>query len=71
VVSLAHKFAIENPQITAEAISVAAMPELARAYKVLGTPHTILNEQTQLRGQVEETKLLATIESLMTPAANQ
>jgi protein-disulfide isomerase len=61
---LAHKFAIENPQITVEAISAVAMPELARAYNVLGTPHTILNNQIQLIGQIEETELLAALESL-------
>jgi hypothetical protein len=64
VVSLAHKFAIENSQITVEAISAIAMPELARAYHVLGMPHTVLNDQIQLRGQIAETELLAAIESL-------
>jgi hypothetical protein len=71
VVSLAHKFAIESPQITVEAISAVAMPELARAYKIVGTPHTLLNDQVELRGQVEETQLLAAIESFISPAANQ
>jgi hypothetical protein len=71
VVSLAHKFAIENPQITVQAISAVAMPELARAYDVLGTPHTVLNDQIQLKGQIEETELLAAIRSLGLPAAGQ
>lgn len=68
---MAHKFAIENPQITVEAISAVAMPELARAYNVLGTPHTVLNDRLQLRGPVEEIELLAAIESLGSPAAGQ
>ncbi len=47
------------------------MPEFARAYNVLATPHTVLNSQVQLRGQIEETELLAAIEALWPPAADR
>lgn len=63
MVSLAHKFAFENPQIKAEAISAVAMPELAQSYKILGTPHLVLNGQLHLKGRVGEDQLLAAIRS--------
>ena len=63
MVSLAHKFAFENPQIRVEAISAVVLPELAQRYKILGTPHTVLNGVTHLKGQVREEQLLAAIQS--------
>ncbi len=61
---LAHKFAFENSRITAQAISAVAMPDLAQHYKVLGTPHTVLNGARHLKGRLTETKLLAAILAL-------
>jgi alkyl hydroperoxide reductase subunit AhpF len=64
VVSLAHKFAFENPQIKVEAISAVALPELAQSYKILGTPHMVLNGEAHLKGRMQEEQLLAAIQSL-------
>jgi hypothetical protein len=62
VVSLAHKFAFESPQIKAEAISAVALPDLAQRYRVLGTPHTVLNGVVHLKGRLKEVQLLAAIQ---------
>jgi hypothetical protein len=64
MVSLAHKFAFECPHISAEAISAVVMPELARHYGVLGTPHMVLNGTHHLKGRAPEGRLLATIQAL-------
>jgi hypothetical protein len=64
VVSLAHKFAFESPQVTTEAISAVALPELAHSYKILGTPHTVLNGQIHLKGRLGEAALLEAIQNL-------
>jgi hypothetical protein len=61
VVSLAHKFAFETPQVKTKAISVVTMPELTRQYKISGTPHTVLNGLTHLRGRVTENQLMTAI----------
>jgi protein-disulfide isomerase len=61
VASLAHKFAFESIQITAEAISTVVVPELARTYNVLGTPHTVLNGEVHLKGRLREEQLLKAI----------
>jgi hypothetical protein len=64
VVSLAHKFAFESPQINAEAISAVALPELAQRYHIRGTPHTVLNGLVYLKGRLQETQLLEAIRRL-------
>ena len=64
MVSLAHKFAFESSQVTTEAISAVALPELARRYKILGTPHTVLNGQIHLKGRLGEAALLKAIQNL-------
>jgi alkyl hydroperoxide reductase subunit AhpF len=61
MVSLAHKFAYATPLITATAISAVAALDLARQYGVQGTPHTVVNGQTHLRGRLLESKLLAAV----------
>ena len=74
MVSLAHKFAFESPQVWADGVSSVQLPELAGAYGVLGTPHTILAPRQSemaasarqegpehLRGKVSEARLLAAI----------
>jgi hypothetical protein len=64
VVSLAHKFAFESPQMRVEAISAVAAPELARQYRILGTPHTILNGEQRLVGRLREEELLEAIRQI-------
>jgi hypothetical protein len=61
---LAFKFAFESVHISVEAVSVVARPELARIHKVLGTPHTLVNEEQHLSGRLQEADLLEAIQSL-------
>ena len=65
---MAHKFAFESPLVTAEAVSAVALPELAQAYNVLGTPHTVLNDELHLAGRVQEEQLLAAVRSVVAKA---
>jgi len=60
---LAHKFAFETRFISAEAVSVVAAPNLAHRHKILGTPHTVINDQIHLKGRLSEKQLLQAIES--------
>lgn len=43
-VVLAHRMAMENPLITAEAVEASEYPELADQFKVSGVPHTVIND---------------------------
>jgi hypothetical protein len=67
VVGLAHKFAFESPQVTAEAVSALVMPELAQHYGVFGTPHLVLNGRRHLKGRVQEEQLLSAIRLMAAP----
>ena len=64
MVSLAHKFAFESPQIKTEAISSVAMPDLARMYGILGTPHLVLNGKIHLKGRLKEAQILEAVQHL-------
>ena len=57
-VSMAHKFAIENDLITAEAIDASEFPELAIKYGVMGVPKTVINEKTEFVGAISENLFL-------------
>ncbi len=41
------------------------MPDLAQYYKVLGTPHTVLNSARHLKGRIREEQLLEAIQLLI------
>lgn len=45
-----------------------ALPELARQYGILGTPHTVLNGRRHLRGSLSEGVLLEAILALAGPS---
>ncbi len=57
-VRLAHQFAMENPNITADMIEATEFPELASRYGVYGVPKTVINETGEIEGAVPETVLL-------------
>jgi hypothetical protein len=59
--SLVHKFAYECDLITANVISAVHFVELARAYQVMGTPHTVINGIRHVRGRVRAEQLLAAV----------
>ncbi len=55
---LAHAFAIDCAQVSADAIDVHEFPALARAYGVRAAPMTVVNEYVRLPGPVSERHLL-------------
>ena len=57
-VSLAHQFAMENPNITADMIEINEFPQLAIKYNVMGVPKTVINETVEMVGSQPEEELL-------------
>lgn len=63
-VVLAHRMAMENPLITAEAVEASEYPELADQFKVSGVPHTVINDGAgNVIGAVPAEQLLAEIKA--------
>ncbi len=56
--SLAQRFAIENPHIHADCIEVTEFPEVAEKYRVYAVPKTVINEQDFVEGALPENHLL-------------
>jgi glutaredoxin-like protein len=56
--AMAHKFAIENSLIRAEAIDAAEFPDLATKYGVMGVPKIVINEKNEFVGAVPEEMFL-------------
>ncbi len=56
--SMAHKFAVENDMIKAEAIDANEFPQLAMKYGVMGVPKTVVNEKIEFVGAVPESMFL-------------
>lgn len=51
---LAHRFALENEYIRADAIEVTEYPYLVAKYRVMGVPLTVINEAIFVEGAVPE-----------------
>jgi glutaredoxin-like protein len=58
MVTLANRFAVETPLISATAIDATEYPDLVRHYNVNGVPKTIINETVEIVGAVSEAELL-------------
>jgi glutaredoxin-like protein len=56
--SMAHKFAMENDLIKAEAIDTSEFPQLAVKYSVMGVPKIVVNEKVEFVGAVPENVFL-------------
>jgi glutaredoxin-like protein len=56
--SMAHKFAMENDLIKAEAIDVSEFPQLAVKHSVMGVPKIAVNEKVEFVGAVPENVFL-------------
>jgi glutaredoxin-like protein len=56
--SMAHKFAVENEMIKAEAIDANEFPQLAMKYGVMGVPKIVINEKVEFVGAVPESMFL-------------
>jgi alkyl hydroperoxide reductase subunit AhpF len=53
-VTLAHRMAVENPQITATCVEATEFLELSRRYRVTGVPKTIVNGSIEILGALPE-----------------
>ena len=51
---MAHLMAMENPRIRADVVEVQEYPHMARRYRVMGVPKTVINETVQFLGSVPE-----------------
>lgn len=67
-VRLAHQFAMENPNVTADAIEAMEFPELAARYNVYGVPKTVVNETGEIEGALPEARFLQEILAALAPA---
>jgi glutaredoxin-like protein len=53
-VTLAHKMAAENPNITATCVEATEFMDLSRQYRVTGVPKTVINGSIEILGAVPE-----------------
>lgn len=53
--------AIESSRVRADVVQVQEYPQLARAYRVMGVPNTVINDTVQFAGAVTEAQLLQRI----------
>ncbi len=58
---LAHQFARENENITADVIEAIEFPHLAQRYRVMGVPKTVINETIEVVGAVPESQFLTKV----------
>jgi glutaredoxin-like protein len=56
--AMAHKFAVENSLITAEAIDASEFPDMAIKYGVMGVPKVVINEKVEFVGALPEEMFL-------------
>lgn len=59
--SLAQRFAIENPHIHADCIEVTEFPEVAAKYSVYAVPKTVINEKEFVEGALPESHFLEAV----------
>jgi len=60
-VQLAHQFAMESAQITADMVEAIEFPHLAQRYGVMGVPKTIANGKSVAEGALPEASLLGSV----------
>ncbi len=55
---LAHQFALESEQITADCVEATEFPDLATEYQVYAVPRTVLNGRHFIEGALPEQQFL-------------
>ena len=50
--------AVENPLITATALSAVEFPDLVRRYRVTGVPKTVVNDKIEILGALPEDQFI-------------
>ncbi|RPH64261.1 MAG: glutaredoxin [Acidobacteria bacterium] len=74
-VTLAHRMALENPQITATCVDATEFPDLVRQYRVTGVPKTVAvvggnqSAAVEILGAVPEAEFVGQIVGAATGAA--
>jgi glutaredoxin-like protein len=63
MVSLAHQFAMENENITADMIEISEFPQLSIKYNVSGVPKTVINESVEVLGMQPEEEFVRQLET--------
>lgn len=66
---LAYAFALENPNVTAEAIEASEFMDLARQHRVMGVPRTVVNGKGNVDGAMPETMFLDAVLAAALPDA--
>jgi thiol-disulfide isomerase/thioredoxin len=67
VVKTANQFAVENENIRVAIIDVTLFPEFQERYNVLSTPKTVIDDEMELTGDLNEAELLAWVFKPGTP----
>ena len=60
-VTLAHRMAVEHPQIRATCVEATEFMDLTRQYRVTGVPKTIVNGTIEILGAVPEDAFVRTV----------
>ncbi len=60
-VTLAHRMAVEHPQIRATCVEATEFIDLTRQYRVTGVPKTIINGTIEILGAVPEDAFVRTV----------
>jgi len=67
-VRLAHKFAMENELIRADAIEASEFAELASQYRVYAVPKTVVNHAAFIDGALPEELFLGQVLNTLPPS---
>ena len=68
-VTLAHRLAVENPNIQATCIEATEFMDLSRRYNVTGVPKTVVNDSIEILGALPEDQFVRTV--VGAPAADE
>jgi predicted DsbA family dithiol-disulfide isomerase len=64
-VRLAHQFALESDQVTADMVEISEFPALAERYGVRSVPHMVVNHQASFVGSLPESKFLEQVKTAL------
>jgi predicted DsbA family dithiol-disulfide isomerase len=61
--------AMESDKITAEAIEATEFPDLARQYRVMAVPRTVINDKAAIEGAMPESMFIRKLSEILNPPA--
>lgn len=59
--------ALENPNITADAVEINEYPQLAQRYRVMGVPKTMIDGREGIEGALPESAFISAIVAATEP----